>query len=510
MQDCGDVLKHDLYEKYYKITGLWWVKIDNMLSPLRQYLMKKRSEEDLLCIRNWFERFLASDYVKITCDTNSYLKNPNARTLKRLICDYLCIFDFVSAFFYMDEYIQKRFWNYKRYIKMKRDLKSFIKWIKKSLKDREDILLFWIDCTSYGEFDWFPELTKLAEKSYFFEQAYVPTPTTTPVMMSINSKWFNIDDFSKYQKLRSSGFFDFHSSLLLQKIKKYGYDFAYFVSKAMSYPVYVESLLHRPAQHKHVSSNRLFFDAINKMMTTDKKQFMIIHCLTETHYPFWAPAKDGKMLYNVKPLKQESREELKQVYNASQYFDKQLAFYSDLFGEGTSRIYMSDHGKPYYHEEQYKRWTKKMNHVLFFIRSKYVPIEREKRIFTLYNFMEVADALMEAHKSKNLADFEPVFDKDYIKVQSIEIYGKNVIDMYKANNCLESARSYRGIRTVEDYYLRFRKGELYYRNDDEETNLIDDPKYASRIAELRELAGSNFLDIDKKEKFKHARIFLDL
>ena len=509
MQDCSDV-KHDLYEKYYKITGLWWVKIDNMLSPLRQYLMKKRREEDLLCIHNWFERFLASDYVKITCDTNSYLKNPNARTLKRLICDYLSIFDFVNAFYYMDEYIQKRFWNYKRYIKMKQDLKSFIKWIKKSLKDREDILLFWIDCTSYEEFEWFPELMKRAEKSYFFEHAYPPTPTTTPVMMAINNKWLNIDDFSKYFKLRSSGFFDFHSSLLLQKIRKYGYDFAYFTPKSMTYPVYVESLLHRPTQHKYVSSNRLFFDAINQMMRTDKKQFMIIHCLAETHFPFWYPAKNGKMLYNVPPLKPPSSDELKQVCGASQYLDKQLAFYSDLLGDGTSRIYMSDHGKLYYQEEQYKRWGNKLNHTLFFIQSKYVPIEREKRIFTLYNFLELADALLRAHKSNSMADFEPVFDKDYIKVQSIEIYGKNVIDMYKDINYLESARPYRGIRTLEDYYLRFRNSELYYRNGDEETNLIDDPKYASRIAELRELAGTYFLDIEKKEKFKHARIFLDL
>lgn len=513
LSNCGNFLKHDLYEQYYKITGLWWVKFDNMFDCIREYIYKRcngSTEKNLICIRNCFDRLMASDYVKITCDTHIYLKHSNTKTLRRLINDYLCVFDLINAFYYMDEYIKKRYWNYKRYVKMKRDLGAFIDWIRKSLKKREDILVFWIDCTSYKELEWFPKLKRRAEESYFFEHAYTPTPTTAPTMMAMNSKWLNIDDFSKYDKLRKTGCFDVHSSLLLQKLKKYGYEFGYFVSKAMSYPAYKEPLLHLNRK-KYICSNRLCFDAINKLMMTDKKQFMIIHCLTETHYPYWYPDKNGLMLRDVQPLRpidlvNKTGGMSRQVYNAARHLDEQIAFYSDLLGDGISKIYMSDHGKNCYYEEQYKRWTDRINHTFFFIQSRHVLVGKESRLFTLQNFLDLTEAILKAHESDGMANFERVFEKDYMKVQSTDVYSKNIIDIYKVNCCLESAHSYRGIRTLEDYYLRFRNRELYYRNGDEETNLIDAPKYAARIAELRELAGDYFLDIDRKEKFKYARL----
>lgn len=516
MSDYGTFPKHDLYERYYKITGLWWVKFDHIFDCLRGYLYKRRkgnTQKNVVSIRNCFDRFMASDYVKITCDTHTYLNRSTAKTLKRLINDYLCVFDLISAFRYMDEYINKKYRNYKRYVKMKQDLEAFLEWIRHSLKKREDILVFWVDCTSYEELEWFPKLKKRAEESYFFEHAYTPTPTTAPAMMAMNNRWLNIDDFSKYDKLRKTGCFDIHSSLLLQKLKKYGYGFGYFVSKAMSYPAYAEPLLHLNRK-KYICSNRLCFDAVNHLMMSDKKQFMIIHCLTETHYPYWYPCQKGQMLCDIQPLRpldlvNKPEGKSKQVCNAARYLDEQLAFYSDLLGDGISKIYMSDHGKNCYYEEQYKRWTDRINHTFFFIQSRHVLIGKERRLFTLQNFLDVAEALLKAHKSNEAANFERVFEKDYMKVQSIDVYSKNIIDIYKDNGCPESAQSYRGIRTLEDYYLRFRNRELYYRNGDEETNLIDDPKYAVRVAELRDLAGDYFLDICKKEKFKYARQLYD-
>lgn len=518
MLNCSDISKNDLYQKYYKITGLWWVKIDNMFDPLRWYIYQKREkrtvgQKDVLCIRNWFDRFMASDYVKITCDTNTYLKHTNAKTLKRLIHDYLTVFDFVNAFYYINEYIKKKYRNHKKYIRMKRNLERFIEEIRKSLKGREDIFVFWIDCTSYKELEWFPELKKRAEKSYFFEHSYTPTPTTAPAMMAMNNKWLNIDDFAKYDKLRKSGYFDMHSSSLLQKIKKYGYGFGYFVSRAMSYPAYSKPLLHQNKK-KYICSNRLCFDAINELMMSDKKQFIIVHCLSETHYPYWYPDKNGQMLRDIQPLKpidlaNKAEGTSKQVRSAARYLDEQVAFYSDLLGDGISKIYMSDHGKNCYYEEQYKRWTDKINHTFFFIQSRHVLCQKEHRLFTLQNFLDLAEAMLKAHKSGGTANFEHVFEKDYMQVQSIDIYSKNLIKIYKDNCCTESAQSYRGIRTLEDYYLRFRNRELYYRDSDEETNLIDDPKYAARIEKLRELAGDYFLDIDRKEKFQYARLLYE-
>lgn len=494
---------NNLYDEYYKITGMWWANIYNMLDPLREKISRRRSLRKLSQIENGIERLFSDDYVKISYDTNIYRKTRNAKTLRRLIHDYLLIFDFVSAFFYIDIYVEEKYVNYKKYQTMKGKLEAFLVRVKKKLAEREDIIVFWNDCISYNELQWFPKLNEKKSNSRFFEYAYTPTPYTTPTMFAMVNKWMNIDDFSKYN-VRN---LDYDNSQLLGTVWKYGYEAKYFSGRDR------HCVLSKNIQHQNkrefISSCRLCFDAINEIINSDKKQFMIIHCIPETHFPFWYPDKEGKRIlplfsFNSVNFAKPCGKKYKQVRNAALYWDEQLDFYSELMGNSISKIFMSDHGK-YYKQYGYRDWAEARHHIFFMIQSKYVHEGKETHIFSLENFSELIDAIMKAYQLGEEADFKNVFEKDYIRMQKADIYSRDLVDIYIKMNCAENAQGYRGIRTKGDSYIRFRNREIYYRNGNEKDNMINVPEFADRIEQLRMLAGDYFIDIDNDNKFQYAR-----
>lgn len=495
---CGD-----LYTEYYKITGMRWAKFYNKLDSQRERIRRKKELMELGHICKWFERLFADDYVKITYDTKKYLAHKTARTLKRVIYDYLLIFDFISAFYYMDLYASKRYRKYAKYLKMKNNLEDFLQRIKARLADRKDVVVFWSDCISYYELGWFPQLNKKRKTTYFFEYAYTPTPFTTPSMFAMTNKWMNIDDHAKYDIRNLS----YDNSLLLGKVNEYGYEAKYFSGKDRH--CVFEEKIRRQNEREFISSCRLCFDALNELVMSGKKQFMIIHAITETHYPFWHPDRNGierlsLFAFDDVDFSKEDSPEYLQARNAAKYWDEQLDFYSDLMGNSISKIYMSDHGK-YYRQYQYRHWMGMRHHIFFILESKFAPAKKETRIFSLENFSELIEAVMEAQRSEREIELKKVFDKPYVRVQEADIYLKGLVNKYKAMGYKESAKAYRGILTREDYYLRFRDHELYYRDGDEEKNLIDSPEFSDRINELRALAGDYFINLDNDKKFRYAR-----
>lgn len=495
--------KKSIYDEYYKITGMWWANMYNMLDSLRESISRKRSLRKLSRIKNWIERLFSDDYVKISYDTKIYLKRNNARALRRLIYDYLLIYDFINAFFYMDLYVKERYVNYKKYQTMKLELNAFLERIKEKLKGREDIVVFWNDCISYDELPWFSKLNDKKKDSLFFEYAYTPTPYTTPSMFAMVNKWMNIDDFSKYD-VRN---LDYDNSKLMGVVRQYGYEAKYFSGRDRH--CVLSKNIQRQNPREFISSCRLCFDAINELISSDNKQFMIIHCVPETHFPFWYPNRDGRGMmplfaFNSVNFARPNGKKYQQVRNAAQYWDGQLDFYSGMLGDSISKIFMSDHGK-YYKQYGYRDWVEARHHIFFLVQSKYVRIGRELRILSLENFSELIDALMKAYQLGKEADFEHVFEKDYIRMQKVDIYSKGLVDIYIKMNYAENAQGYRGIRTKEDCYIRFRNREIYYRNGNEKVNLIDNPEFSDRIEYLRTLAGDFFIDIDKDDKFQYAK-----
>ncbi|MBD5532341.1 MAG: hypothetical protein HDQ98_09080 [Lachnospiraceae bacterium] len=486
---------------------MWWLKGSNVLEPLKERLNKRREMCEQNSVNNLIERLIVDDYIKITYDTKKYLLNTNARRLRRVIYDYLAIFDFVNAFYYMEEYIRRKYWNYKKYQRMKRDLEKLIKQIKIRLAKREDIIVFWTDNVSYNELEWMPKLQKKSKDSLFFENAYTPTPYTRPTMCAMANKWLDIDDFGK-DDLRN---LNSHNSILLRKIYEYGFEAKYFDVGPGNGPCVFDKSIQHWTDRWHDSTCRICFDAINELLNTEKKQVMIIHAVMEVHPPHIYPDKHGQiphmqMDYKRGELERKRGRGYQQIRNAAEYWDEQLDFYSGLLGEFTTKIHMSDHGKVGGKGgRRYKEWVESKNHVFFFLQSKYVKSKLEKRLFTLESFAELMEEVMKAHQTGQEINLEKVLKKPFMKVQKIDTYNEILVKFLKAVHCEECGQSYRGIRTLEDYYLRFRDHELYYRNGDEETNLIDDPKYADRIEELRALAGDYFIDISKNEKFKYAR-----
>ncbi len=500
MSDKKYKFRTGYYRDYFRITGMWWAGWYHRLDPLREYLCRYREP---VHIKRGFDRVLTDDYVKISYDAQKYEQHKSARHLKKLIYDYLLIFDFLNAFHYMEEYIDKKYWNYKKYQRMKQKLEKLLEHMKEALKEREDVIVFWTDCVSYHELEWLPKLNNRGKEALFFESAYTPTPSTRPAMFAMANKWLNIDDFEK----DSNRELNYHNSLLLQKVCEYGYEAKYFSNRDNS--CVFEKSIQRQNVRQYASSCRACFDAMNELATSDKKQFMIIRAWVETHTPFLYPHKDGQMPlpifdFNIIDMEHKTGAEYWQMRGAAEYWDLQLDFYSNLLGDLTTKIYMSDHGKVY---RQYgnRNWVDRTHHIFLFLQSRYAQNGREKRIFTLEKFSDLVEAVMKAHQKKSEICLDGVFSEPFVRVQRVDTYNKDLVDALKSMHMEAAGHAYRGVRTNEDYYIRFRDCELYYRGGDEETNRIDDPQYAERIAGLRELAGSYFIDIDKNDKFKYAR-----
>lgn len=479
---------------------MWWAPAYHWFDSLREYLCKYRVP---LHVKRRFDRFLTDDYVKISYDAAKYQSHKSAARLKKLIVDYLLIFDFISAFEYMEEYIQNRYRNYKKYQRMRKKLEALLVRIKEGLAQREDVVVFWTDCVSYYELEWFPRLNEKGKDSLFFERAYTPTPSTRPAMFAMANKWMNIDDFEK----DSERSLDYQSSVLLQRVGEYGYEAKYFSNRDRSC-VFTPDIQYQNVR-QYASSCRACFDALDKLMASDCRQFLVIRAWVETHTPFIYPYHDGRMpipIFGFTKIDFEhgTGEEYQQMRSAAEYWDKQLDFYSGLLGERTTKIYMSDHGKEY-PQYSYRNWVDRTHHIFLFLQSKYAKAGREERIFTLENFADLIEAVMKAHCSGEEICLDKTLEQPYARVQRVDTYNKDLVNVLKTMHCEEAGHAYRGVRTKEDCYIRFRNRELYYRNGDEETNLINSPEYAERIAQLREIAGDCFIDIDQNDKFRYAR-----
>ena len=70
----------------------------------------------------------------------------------------------------------------------------------------------------------------------------------------------------------------------------------------------------------------------------------------------------------------------------------------------------------------------------------------------------------------------------------------------------------RGVITLRDRYCKFAdERECYFIAGDEKNDRINDMRYATRIEELRELSGNEFIDINQYEKFEYSKLlYLDL
>lgn len=165
---------------------------------------------------------------------------------------------------------------------------------------------------------------------------------------------------------------------------------------------------------------------------------------------------------------------------------------------------MSDHGK---RADISKVMTEMKVHVLLMVVDENISYRKVNNIFSIINYLDLIKYIM--NPSDDL--YSKMFQNRYAFYQELDTYNMSRIQTVITSAVIyASAYALRGIITENDKYIITGYGnEFYYILPDEDNNLVEDSKYIERINELRELAGNNFLDIYKYEKFRGSRILYE-
>ena len=149
---------------------------------------------------------------------------------------------------------------------------------------------------------------------------------------------------------------------------------------------------------------------------------------------------------------------------------------------------------------------------MLIVKGPIIETGEESRLYSHQNFSGIIKAIL----TEKREDWESCFS-EYVLYQNADLYHYNNIIIHIMEQWLSGKQPHimgvyqlRGVRTADDMYIKYALGkELYYRLPDEETDLIEDERWAIRINELRELCGDSFVDISKEPLFERASLIYD-
>ncbi len=428
-------------------------------------------------------------YNLIWHEVNVFRKYKNQESLEKLLSVCLYLRDFVSFFRYVEE--GKDIVNRTKKIQeLVKEIQNFLGKVKRQIEIRErslkqkDIIVHWIDQLSYGELFMLPKLSKRIQNALFFENSYTVTPYTRPTARMMFWKEFRgiTDEHSK----KVNGEYEEKSledSTLYQKIRHSDYNF--------QVCGYVKKILEKEAAGLEmcefsVASTVHYFQMINKIINASKPIFGIVHILNETHEPYVSPESG---LENKSFEFQNAYAESKEKIEASAaYADELIDFYTELIGNNSVGIYMSDHGK--WEDIDRRRYQDTAMHTILGITN--IGLRgRVERTFSYQCFEELVEWVLK------LAAPEEMFFND------LPIYseGFKAAIRERTQEVEEIYSGYKGVNTSQDKYVRLDNGQEFYflKSENELENHVFDLTYEERVNELRqrcnELEGNLYKNI---------------
>lgn len=414
-----------------------------------------------------------------------FREERSEENLVRLLSACLSNRDFITFFEVMEE-AGDLITVSDRLNELKEDIDELLEKVRVQIQSRKqsgskDIIMHWIDSAGYEELDNFPLLKSIMEKGLVFENAYAVAPYTLSTEtclfygdMTDSPDEMNPEDIMFRKGLQESG--------LYHHILDMGY--AFYMVGAMVEDCIPEFRGGRVEYTQIVGPSSFYYwKMIDRMIQSDKPIFGIVGCLAETHEPWMSPECD---VYNpsfeFNGSLQMSENKIKK---SADYFDKVLHFFTDLLGNETIHIYMSDHGK--WEDIALRRYSDYAMHAILGVTNIGV-IGRVTKIFSYQYFAQLIDYVLQSAEQKMEEHFFGDMEirstgfRAAIKSEVQTTYEKEE-DI--AQVCAEIYSGYVGIKTAEDTYIRLNSGkEIYYLNTDREINRIDDPDYSFRIREL--------------------------
>lgn len=442
-----------------------------------------------------------SDYEVIYNLRQAYKKETQERketVLRLLIKNYLLLKDFLSAFDLIDLYCKNLYTDYENYIKLKQEIGVFLDEILNCVNARmkKDIIINWVDALSYYDLKEFPFLYHKVESGLCFENAYTVMPWTTETKKTILYGEYPIEG-----KLFLREKLDKENTTLIQLLAKNGYDFGYCglprITKMFDASVVVPSIFY---ENKYVSSLQKQWNALAMLCMSRRPMCILIHTLYETHEPYICGEGDTFICFGSTENDWKAEECQKQAAVSGAYIDKQLAFYESFYGKNSIKIYMSDHGRV-----GNSPFNEKKIHIFFSVNGIGIKSRKIDKMFSLVNFTKVIQTILEDRD-----DWDKLTD-EYVLVENLDAYDERVVnDTLSGRLSVEEMYQCRGIVTEKDKYFLYAYGkEYYFSSRTSVKNEIDNPIYAERIKELKNLCGKELIDIYQYEKFKYSRLLYE-
>ena len=440
----------------------------------------------------------SADYKKAYWARQEYIKadvNNKACMLQRLIKEYLVLKDFLYSFHYIDIYIENRYSDYKRYIKLKDEITLLLKEIKEYMakRNQRDIFINWVDALSYYDVPKFPFLQRKSQEGICFHNAYTVMPWTTETTKTILFGEYPIEG-----KLFLKDEFTVDNVKLLKLLKEYGYGFAY--CGMPKFAKKFDETVIAPVgyfENKYFGSMQKQWDALSVLCESDSPICVLIHTLRETHEPYICGEGDTLGWFCSTEKDWNKKECREQAETAGKYINTQLEFYESLYPDDAVKIYMSDHGRV-----GNNPMDEKKIHTMLLISEKGLGPFYVDGMFSIVRFPDLIKTLIEKNYNWN------TLESEYIIIENLDAYSGLVVhDTLSGKLKREEMCQCRGIVTQTDAYYKYAFGkEYYFEKVDPSENKIEQTDFSNRINELKELCGSQFIDIFAYDKFEFSRL----
>lgn len=403
---------------------------------------------------------------------------------QRLIAHYLHARDFLSAKEEIEEYGQAGYDDALRYAEFWKQVEALLSDVKANLRERKqrDVLIHWIDQEEKEDFfsmRWVGD----PQNGIVFHNAYTTMVNTRAVMYSIltgigvkdgrliQRDALGLDDtvFSNYGGMGR----EFHvvSANMMTKLKS-NIRFNCYQNYPANYAPSMIGLWH----------------ALDKLVSASNACVMLFHCM-ETHDPYpsglVAPISHDYGLEQTEDCSEDAKK-------SRDYLDRELEWYHEFFPPNAVSIYMSDHGNEH-------DLTEVNVNMPFKVVGKGILGGEEVRLFSYKDMHKLLDGLLRPDGNLDRAF------TDAAVVDVIDPYGSSFLSnhlrgtwkhfLYERREIgKEELKKYLQSTKVvtaegEYYTINILGEETYYRDKECKVNLIDNPAYADRVAELREKAG---------------------
>ena len=414
-----------------KNSGDSIIKSLHQVSPDIDYvdIYAQLREKGLEVYNNFFDE--RSIYTQIF-DFQDKLKTASTQEekeylLRTLISYYFGIRDFYYAYFYLDNYVEKRYDEYEKYVILKTKVNELLDELKSiNTKKMEDISMFYVD--ALREMDVIDidtgkskVLKKYVKCADLYTNVYSTGATTYESMVSaILSKYPLECNVYSQNFLRELDEFD-----ALREIYDKGYQINWMVSDA--YRLMKED--RRLNLDIQIYMSKKLWNLTCKLADTGVKTFNFLYFPYEIHCPMLCgfhkrkPVIRGFSNMGIEDFPESIRDQYQECID---YMDKQFDFYYELLGENTTKIIFSDHSQIVYKSDNgtktynmYYKDKELCTHIPFIVSRKDKPFTSYDGFLSLVDLNKIMKSILEGNDLTKLV-------KEIVRYQYYPIHSAKI------------------------------------------------------------------------------------